>query len=127
MSLRTLKLKLFEDNPHCFHCGKPTILTNITSGKLPPNAATIDHIISRYNPNRWVKKKQGQRRKVLACFKCNQERSMQETLCLSRAEILKRSQGFSLSPKGNPVIIKPLPTAKEVFAKLGISDKLLSQ
>jgi len=29
-----------------------------------------------------------------------------------------------LSPKGKPKIIKPLPTAAEVLAKLGISDKV---
>jgi len=121
MSLRQLKLKLYKENPYCYHCGCKTLLTNISSGKLPKNAATIDHLISRMNPGRWIKKKKGQRRKVLACFKCNHNRSVQETLCLSRAEVLKRSHGYSLSPKGKPKIIKPLETEKDVLEKLGIN------
>jgi hypothetical protein len=80
--------------------------------------ATIDHIVSRYHVHRWVKKKKGQRRKVLACYECNHSRSVKETLCLSRAEVLKRSQGFSLSPRGKPKIIKPLSTAREALKKL---------
>jgi hypothetical protein len=81
--------------------------------------ATIDHVISRYNFSRWIKKKkQEPARKVLACFKCNHQRSVQETLCLSRAEVLKRSQGFSLSPRGKPKIIKPVSTKKEALKRL---------
>jgi hypothetical protein len=94
------------------------ILTNIKTipkgQTLPHNAATIEHLVSRYTPNRWKKKKKGEQRKVLACYKCNHERSRQETLCLSREEVLKRSKGFSLSPRGNPKIIKTLQTLKEV-------------
>jgi hypothetical protein len=43
---------------------------------------------------------------------------VKETLCLSRAEVLRRSEGFSLSPRGKPKIIKPLPTIREVKARL---------
>ena len=118
MSNRTLKLKLYEQDPLCYYCGCRMILTNIKNipkgQTLPPNSATIEHLVSRLNPHRWVKKKNKHRRKVLACHQCNQNRSIQETLCLSRAEILRRSRGFSLSPRGKPKIIKSLPTLKEV-------------
>jgi hypothetical protein len=87
--------------------------------------ATIDHIVSRYNVRRWVQKRKNQRRKVLACYECNHNRSVQETLCLSRFEVLKRSRGFSLSPRGKPKIIKPLPTVKEALAKLNSSDNVV--
>jgi len=92
-----------------------TDIKNIKSGQsLPPNAATVEHIVSRYCLHRWVHKKPGQVRKVLACYQCNHGRSIQETLCLSRKEVLERSKGFSLSPRGKPKIIKPLDTVREV-------------
>ena len=109
MSNKTLKLQLWKEDPRCYYCRKPTIITDLS---------TIDHIVSRYCVHRWVRKKQGQRRRVLSCYECNQRRNNQETLCLSRAEVLKRSQGFSLSPRGKPKIIKPLPTAREAEKRL---------
>lgn len=120
MSLRDLKLRLFNEDPRCYHCKKKTVLTNISHGTLPANAATIDHLISRLNPRRWVKKRKSQRRKVLSCNACNQNRSKKENLYLSRAEMIKRSNGYSLSPKGKPKIIKPVATTKELVIKLGI-------
>jgi hypothetical protein len=119
VSNRELKLKLFQENNQCFYCGCEMILTNTNGKPLPPNSATLEHRISRLYPSRWAKKRRGAPpRKVLACYKCNHNRSIQETLCLSRAEILKRSRGFSLSPRGKPKIIKPLPTVREVLDKL---------
>jgi hypothetical protein len=96
------------------------ILTNIPCLRGEPNPlmCTVDHIVSRISPRRWVKKKKGQRRKVLACYACNHARSVQETICLSRAEILQRSKGFSLSPRGKPKIIKPVKNVKEALEKL---------
>jgi hypothetical protein len=94
------------------------ILTNIDKIKsgqtLPDNAATIEHLISRLEPARFVKKKKGTRRKVLACYKCNHSKSKLETLCLSRQEVLARSRGYSLNPRGKPRIIRPLDSIKEV-------------
>lgn len=120
---RNLKLRLFEINQNCYYCGCRMILTNIKNipkgQELPDNAATLEHLVSRYNIHRWKKKKKGEQRKVLACYKCNHDRSSQETLCLSRAEILKRSKGFSLSPRGKPKIIQPLKTLSEVKKVLG--------
>jgi len=44
-----------------------------------------------------------------------------ETLNIPREEIMKRSQGFSLSPKGKPKIIKPVATIDEALKKLNSS------
>jgi len=120
MSNRELKLKLFKENDKCYYCGRKMILTNEPNlrGKPHPLMCTIEHLVSRFHIHRWVKKKPGQRRKVLACYKCNHDKSVLETLCLSRAEVLKRSQGFSLSPRGKPKIIKPLSTVREALKKL---------
>lgn len=116
MSNRTLKFRLYKENPYCHWCKKKTklICEPFISGEADPLTATIDHLISRYNLNRFVQKKKGHRRKVLSCYRCNHNRSVQETLCLSREEILRRSKGFSLSPRGKPIVIKPLPTLKDV-------------
>src|SRR3989304_2585263 len=120
MSNRSLKLQLHQNNPECYWCGRITKLTNDSNmtGHPDPLMATIDHIISRYLPHRWVKQKEGEQRKVLACYECNHKRSVAETNALSRAEILRRSQGFNLNPKGKPVIIKPLATLGEVLDKM---------
>jgi hypothetical protein len=116
MSNHKLKVELFKQDPRCHWCKRVTklICEKSLKGEADPLMATIDHVISRYHPHRWVKRKTGQKRKVLACYQCNHSRSTQETLCLSRAEILQRSKGFSLSPRGKPKIIKPLPTIREV-------------
>ena len=120
MSNRSLKIELYKKDPKCYWCKRHTILISEPNLKGHPNPlmATIDHIVSRFSPYRWKKKLPGQRRKVLSCYECNHNRSVQETLCLSRAEVLKRSQGFSLSPRGKPKIIKPLSTIREVKKQL---------
>lgn len=94
-------------------------------GHPDPLMATIDHIVSRYHPHRWVKQRDGEQRKVLACYECNHARSVAETSTLSRAEILRRSQGFNLNPKGKPVIVKPLETLEDVLARMGERGILL--
>lgn len=116
MSNHKLKVQLFNENPRCHWCGKVTklICEKSLSGEADPLMATIDHVVSRYHLHRWVKRKQGQKRKVLACYECNHGRSVQETLCLSRKEVLERSRGYSLSPRGKPKIIKPLDSVTEV-------------
>jgi len=116
MSNHSLKVRLFAEDPRCHWCKQVTKLICEKSlvGNADPLMATIDHVVSRYHLHRWVKRKHGQKRKVLACYQCNQNRSIQETLCLSRAEILQRSKGFSLSPKGNPKFAKPLDNLHEV-------------
>jgi hypothetical protein len=65
-----------------------------------------------------VKRKPGQVKKVLACYTCNQRRSIEETAALSKEEILMRSQGFSLNPSGKPHIIKTFDTLEDVHAYL---------
>ena len=77
--------------------------------------ATIDHIISRFSPERWVKRKEGEVRKVLACFECNNRRSTEEQAQKSKEEIKLRSEGFSLNPRGKPHITNTFKTVDEVL------------
>ena len=82
--------------------------------------ATIDHIVSRYSPLRWVKKQPDEVRKVLACFECNNRRAAEEMARLSREELFKRGQGFALnkSSDGRPIFVSSVKTVDEVLDKL---------
>lgn len=77
--------------------------------------ATVDHLVSRYHPERWVKR---DTTKVLACYECNARRAQEETASLPRTEILRRSQGFSLNKRGKPLFTFTLDTLGEVLDKL---------
>ena len=121
-SNRTLKLKLYAENPFCYYCGRKMILTNIKeiSGKPDPLMCTVEHLVSRYNPERWVKAKPGEVRKVLACFQCNNERASEETKNLHPLELKLRGQGYSLNPRGKPVAPGSVNNKEELFALLEV-------
>lgn len=95
---RRLK-NLFEAHPHCFWCGCLVTLENRYNHesehhlKLPPNGATLDHIISRNNKD-W--KKGVKNVVVLSCNKCNQERQAKEIARLPREELWRRSGRYPL-------------------------------
>lgn len=85
--------------------------------------ATLDHLHSRFNLTRWVKRKPGEVRRVLACYECNQKRAIQEASLLSKEEIDRRAKGFAYNPNGKPRIINPLENVEEVIdilEKVGI-------
>lgn len=82
---RKLKLRLWEEDPHCHWCG---IITNPNPLKHNAVTATVDHIYSNYDLRRRVSS-----RVVLACSKCNNFRSEQETNQLSADEKHARSLG----------------------------------
>lgn len=77
--------------------------------------ATIDHLVSRYHPERWVRRDVT---KVLACYECNARRAREETESLSQEELVRRSQGFSLNPRGKPIFIEALENIDEVLDRM---------
>jgi len=79
--------------------------------------ATVDHLISRYDPRRWLRTPTNEQRKVLACFECNQRRQKKETAQLSEAEKLARSLGIVFKPKNN--LPSTLEQLKELYAEQG--------
>lgn len=97
MSNRADKLKLWNKNSRCHWCQRVTVLTNITNGIIPPDAATVDHLFSKFDPRRWTKEYGV--RKVLSCYECNFNRSIEEHKLLSKEELTKRSRGFTLNPR----------------------------
>jgi len=102
MSNRKFKLEAWNKNPNCHWCQQPTILTNVKlfKGQPDPRMATVDHLISRFNPERYLKKNSNPSPKVLACFECNQRRSYEEAARMSEEELKLRNAGFSFKPKG---------------------------
>lgn len=88
-------LKLFAAKPHCHWCGRLTVLLPEVPqirGKIPWNAATIDHLRSRYDPKRQEPVTAGEIRLVLACWRCNNERCQQEQNQIGKEELNRRSQ-----------------------------------
>jgi hypothetical protein len=57
---------------------------------LPPDMATTDHLDDRFSPDRG--KFPGQRRRVAACWKCNNDRSRARQAELGKDELRRRSQ-----------------------------------
>ena len=85
-------------------------------GPPPDDFATIDHLVSRLKIERWVYRKS--KSKVLSCYKCNQQRGIDEISSLSNTELKRRSNGFSFNPRGKPIITTCLNTLDEVVDRL---------
>lgn len=117
MSNRRFKERLWQNDPSCHWCKRPTKLLHIAEiqGEADPLMATIDHLVSRYHPERWVRR---DLTKVLACYECNAKRSREETKALPREELMRRGQGFSLNPRGKPIFIESLETIDAVLDKM---------
>lgn len=92
-SLIKRRNRLWIENPACYWCGIETIMPPKNGkGKIPLNTATIDHLRSRYDPLRRTQPEPGEVRTVLACSKCNNERSRIETAAQSKEELIRRSK-----------------------------------
>jgi len=77
--------KLMKRDPHCHWCGVEVIYYLVAIHEVaPPNFATIDHLISRFNMEerlrllRESKKRKDGSHYVLACRKCNEARAAKE-------------------------------------------------
>lgn len=117
MSNRRFKEKLWQNNPCCHWCKRPTKLLHIAEiqGEADPLMATIDHLVSRYHPERWVRR---DTTKVLSCYECNSKRAREETKALPREELMRRGRGFSLNPRGSPIFVESLGTIDAVLDKM---------
>lgn len=95
--------RLFRMNPHCFWCGKLTVLS--CDVKLKHDAATVDHLYSRLHPERKAARR-GRGRSVLACNQCNRDRSNAETRGLMFAPKLGHRRAIAelttITPLGAP-------------------------
>lgn len=119
-SNRELKLRLHAKDPKCHWCKRETVLTNVPEikGMPDPLMATIDHLVSRYHPERWVKKNPEEPRRVLACFECNQRRCREETELLPPHIRSAIGKGYSLNPRGKALFHQTVESVEEVYKKL---------
>lgn len=73
--------RFWDENPNCHWCGVLTIIMPQhlkKHGPVPDNAATIDHLFSRLDPRRFRSHMTMERRHVLACRKCNNQRGAED-------------------------------------------------
>lgn len=89
---RKIRDRLYAADRHCFWCRRPTRQVKACDGRLPDDAATLDHFRSRLDPLRG--KVPGEPRHVLACKTCNENR------------------GYEDAARFSPVLYKPVPVRK---------------
>jgi hypothetical protein len=111
-SLRKQRTRLWLINPYCYWCGVKTILpSKYWKGPTAPNVATIDHLRPRHHPLRREPAKNQEVRRVLSCFKCNNDRDREELAKLPREYFYEMGQG-------KPLTMKPLNELKQIEALL---------
>lgn len=65
----------------CWWCREETVLLKMKPfARLPANTATLEHLYSRWHPLRQTKPAPGERRVVMACHRCNNDRGRHEQL-----------------------------------------------
>lgn len=90
---RARRNELFAQDPHCYWCTDLTVCVEMDGGTFPMNAATLDHVFSRYTPH--LRTGEGNPT-VLACWKCNNRRSREETEALPIWELWRRADAYPL-------------------------------
>ena len=95
--LRKQLVKMWNENPHCHWCKKLTTLDH-QGGRQEPDRATIDHLYSRLDPRRKSVNRTMEKRRLLACYECNQRRC-QEEMAIIRAERERRIRLSALGIK----------------------------
>lgn len=75
----------------CYWCHRSIVIINKYLKYPPDNLATFEHLDSRLSPERG--RHPGERRVVLACLRCNNERAHAEERALPLAELQRRASG----------------------------------
>lgn len=87
------KFNLFKADPHCYWCGIEVKIYNVQRHqKHPDDEATVDHLVSRYYPEKRKNPEKNERRLVLSCRKCNMDRAEEEKKKIPIEEIRKMSK-----------------------------------
>lgn len=81
---RAMRDRLWQQDPLCYWCRRMTRrVYELQAGRIPDDAATLDHFRSRLDPLRNQIK--GEPRHVLACRQCNEERGARDQMRFSTA------------------------------------------
>lgn len=87
------RMKLWLEDDRCRFCRKPTILAQFSTAEVVARnrdrTATIEHLDSRYNPNRG--KSENEERTTLACWRCNNDRNKIEQESIPKEILHERS------------------------------------
>ena len=101
--LKKIRISLWKEDPNCYYCHKSTVLpTDIPDllelqaiGITPDYMATIEHLLTRYDAERF--EDGGEDKCVLACYKCNHEKERERSKLVPKEELQKRSNRFPLA------------------------------
>lgn len=105
-----MRLRLFRANPVCFWCGCAVVLEADPPNR--PDLATVDHLYSRWHPERETKhQQQNAVLHVLACRICNGERASAEEQGQPFIPKLRERLGFA--QRADATLAKGLPVPKE--------------
>jgi 5-methylcytosine-specific restriction endonuclease McrA len=89
LSKKELRRQLFEQDPHCHWCHCLTVwIEREGGGWYQENAATLDHLYTRYEMNKRVETGNPF---VLACNKCNHDRGAEATKAQPIEELWRRA------------------------------------
>lgn len=89
--IKKLRERLFRaQRGLCYWCKQPMVLNprKIRHQPDPPNMCTLEHLHDRFSPLRGV----GEKKNVVACKKCNNERGARNQAAIAREELHRRSQ-----------------------------------
>lgn len=89
--LKNQLLQMWNENPYCHWCGRLTTLDGRSEQKILPETATLDHLYSRFDPRRKEINRSMEKRRLLACYECNQQRCHDE-MAASNAEKARRQR-----------------------------------
>lgn len=91
--IRLQRERWFKEHPYCYWCKCQLVLIDTSSyrGRVPDNAATIDHLRPKGHPNRRERNRFHLWRRVLACWKCNNDRDREFTRRRSLEELWRAS------------------------------------
>lgn len=104
--IKNQRKKLYEENPYCPFCEVKMILPEDvgfeeirhTDGTIthnlkyvPDNLCTIEHLYTKFDPNRTTKNTSNEKRRIICCRKCNMARGRQAELQVGIEELRRRS------------------------------------
>lgn len=115
--IKRQRLRMWKEDPRCRFCGQVTVLPpDKRKQKAQDNWATIEHLRSRLDPNRGEKPKQGEVRRVLCCWRCNNDRNNQELI--EKIDIQRQRSNKNIHPE--PPFVSIL---KKAYRESGLPEK----
>jgi 5-methylcytosine-specific restriction endonuclease McrA len=93
---RRQRLALARTDPTCWYCGIVVVEYNPAHGAQQPDQATLEHLVSKRNPLR--RDFTSDRRRVLACYDCNNSRGDWTALLMREDQRLRAEAEIAWRP-----------------------------